>query len=110
MSAPRPTQAQIDALKTEHGEVYEISNEHASIWIHKNKLKIRGAYREYRKDRSDAERALVANEQLLRSLLVFPEPAQFDAILSEFPAITEDLIEPVLGLFGVTNRATATKS
>jgi hypothetical protein len=102
-----PTPEQLAALKKTHGEIHELYNEHASVWIRRPK---KADFKAWQADRDNDGRHAVAGEQLLRSTVVHPDQTGLDALFETFPAIPDNLANQALHLMGVSNSAGHRKS
>lgn len=102
-----PTPEQLAALKGEHGQVHELYNEHASIWIKRPR---KAHFAAWKADMNNEQRAEVAGEALLRSVLVHPPMDKFNELLELFPAITGNLADQALHIIGASTAANHRKS
>ncbi len=104
-----PTDEQLAALRAQHGEVYKLTNDEApSVWV---KRPGKTTYKAYQAERSDEASMDVANENLLRGLVVYPtEKAHVAALIERYPGLPDDCAAPILRIVGRTGRASATKS
>lgn len=107
---PPPTDEQLAALRTTHGELFRLANpsiDHVYI-----KRPTKAAYKAYQREREadGAETRGNANENLLRGLCVYPDKAALVAAIERLPGLPDDLIEPILKIAGVSAKATFSKS
>lgn len=65
----------------------------------------RADWKRYRKESKDPARNGDALEVLVRSCVVFPSREEFDRLLDRYPALCEEIAEPVLELAGLTGKA-----
>jgi hypothetical protein len=69
----------------------------------------RAEYKRYRSKIFDVESRDSATEQLTRACVLYPDPAAFDALLEELPALGETVGAEVLKSAGVANAEAAKK-
>jgi hypothetical protein len=79
-------QAKLDAAKAAHGEAFVLQSDdqRATVIVRRPK---RGEYQRYQSERFNDAKKTRALERLFLSCLVWPLPAEFDAVLEQMPAL-----------------------
>lgn len=97
----------IDDLKRKHGDKLSLLvSGDVEVVVRKPSS---GDMKRWRADTADAARRSIANENLVRSCVVFPAPAEMKTILEDLPGLVEEFIEPLLKLTGLSGQATIQK-
>lgn len=96
----------IEKAKTEFGEdgVRLVRTGKHEFLVHRP---ARGDWKRYRKESKDPARSGDALEVLVRSCVAHPSREEFDRLLDRFPALCEEIAEPVLELAGLTGKVQA---
>lgn len=88
----------LDALRAEHGQIFTLeSSEGDEIAFRKVK---RPELVRFKKDGVDEGRKVHADDNLVRSVVVFPAGAEFESLLDEQPALTLTLTKAALKVSG----------
>lgn len=94
----------IEKAKAEFGDdgVRVVRTGKHEILVHRPS---RGDWKRYRKESKDPARSGDALEVFIRACVSHPPREEFDKLLDRYPALCEEIAEPVLELAGLTGKA-----
>lgn len=100
--------ATIEDVKARHPgvELHLLTSGDAAVIIRRP---TRHDYARFRKHTADEHFRELALDSLVRSLVVHPDRAGFDAMLNDRPGLCEEFGAPVVELLGLTGKAEAKK-
>lgn len=96
----------IDAIKAEHGDVFEIESSGVSIIV---KAPSRGAWKRFRTSAQNERQRVNAVGNLLRDCLVWPDHNAFEQILEKQPALEDVFAGEVVEIAGAAEATTRKK-
>lgn len=99
-------EATIEALKTKHGEIYEISACGETVIVRKPP---KAAYNKYRTYLFDDERRHTAMEALLTDCVIYPDKESLFAMLDRLPGLAETFGSECARLAGNTKQVEVKK-
>lgn len=105
MNAPTPEER--EQLAAKYGEALRILTSGPFTLAIRKPGKIE--YMRFKTEAADERKRVIATENLLRSVLVWPTREVLDRWLDEAPALPDDVSEPMLELVGITGKAALEK-
>ena len=87
----------LDELRAKHGALYSVDTEHGPV-VYRGCNRIE--FRQWKANRDDDAKKLVADEILARACVVYPDAAAFDSVLDKLPALATLLQSEIIEVSG----------
>lgn len=89
--------SKLDELRAKHGALYSVDTELGPV-IYRGANRIE--FRQWKANRDDDAKKLVADEILARACVVYPDAAGFEALLDKLPALATLLQGEIIEVSG----------
>jgi hypothetical protein len=96
-------QALLEKLKTEHGRVFELTNEDSVYGLVVVRPLTKLEYRAFKRDRDDENLKPTTDETYALKVIVYPPAAAAQKVLDDYPVFASSVLGEVLKISGAEN-------